>query len=173
MSRLLETSPSIMRHVALLSLTQQLDKRGMEAEPSRPKEAFPVQHSLPLSTHNRSSRKMVRWPNQGVVTWSILPVQGAAIHTIRAAAGVIYRATILMRLDESSPVERKTSSEWQNDGLTVGIEMPAAVGRTDRQGVRQTTCNGLRFAGRLRESDRPPDPHQHEIDALCHYMEVE
>jgi len=36
----------------------------------RAKEALNVQHSLPLSTHNRSSRK-VRWPNQGVVTWSI------------------------------------------------------------------------------------------------------
>src|SRR5260370_1655817 len=36
-----------------------------------------------------------------------LAAQGAAIHTIRAAAGVIYRATILLKLDESSPVERK------------------------------------------------------------------
>jgi hypothetical protein len=36
-----------------------------------------------------------------------LAAQGAAIHTIRAAAGVIYRATIMMELDESSPVERK------------------------------------------------------------------
>ncbi len=33
--------------------------------------------------------------------------QGAAIHTIRAAAGVIYRAPILMKLDGSSPVERR------------------------------------------------------------------
>ena len=36
-----------------------------------------------------------------------LAAQGAAIHTIRAAAGVIYRATVLMKLDESSSVERK------------------------------------------------------------------
>ena len=36
-----------------------------------------------------------------------LAAQGAAIHTIRAAAGVIYRATMMMRLDESSPVERR------------------------------------------------------------------
>ena len=36
-----------------------------------------------------------------------LASQGAAFHTIRAAAGVIYRATIMMKLDEFSPVERK------------------------------------------------------------------
>jgi hypothetical protein len=36
-----------------------------------------------------------------------LVAQGAALHTIRAAAGVIYRATMMMKLDESSPVERK------------------------------------------------------------------
>jgi len=58
-----------------------------------------------------------------------LTAQGAAIHTIRAAAGVIYRATLMMKLDESSPVERK-DVERQNDGLVAGIEMPAAAGRT-------------------------------------------
>jgi integrase/recombinase XerD len=36
-----------------------------------------------------------------------LDAQGAALHTISAAAGVIYRATVMMKLDESSPVERK------------------------------------------------------------------
>jgi hypothetical protein len=36
-----------------------------------------------------------------------LAAQGAALHTIRAAAGTIYRATMMMNLDESSPVERK------------------------------------------------------------------
>jgi hypothetical protein len=36
-----------------------------------------------------------------------LAAQGAANHTIRAAAGIIYRATMMMKLDESSPVERK------------------------------------------------------------------
>jgi hypothetical protein len=36
-----------------------------------------------------------------------LAAQGAAIHPIRAAAGVIYRATIFMKLDEPRPVERK------------------------------------------------------------------
>jgi hypothetical protein len=33
--------------------------------------------------------------------------QGAALHTLRGAAGIIYRAAIWMKLDESSPVERK------------------------------------------------------------------
>jgi len=36
-----------------------------------------------------------------------LAAQGAAIHTIRAAAGVIHSATIFMKPDESSPVNRK------------------------------------------------------------------
>ena len=36
-----------------------------------------------------------------------LAAQGAALHTLRGAAGIIYRAAIWMRLDESSPVERK------------------------------------------------------------------
>jgi hypothetical protein len=36
-----------------------------------------------------------------------LAAQGAAIHTIRAAAGVIYRAATMMKLDDSSQVERK------------------------------------------------------------------
>jgi len=36
-----------------------------------------------------------------------LAAQGAALHTLRAASGVIYRAAIWMNLDESSPVERR------------------------------------------------------------------
>ena len=32
-----------------------------------------------------------------------LAAQGAAVHTIRAAAGSIYRATTLMKLGESGP----------------------------------------------------------------------
>jgi hypothetical protein len=36
-----------------------------------------------------------------------LSAQGAALHTLRGAAGIIYRAAIWMKLDESSPVERK------------------------------------------------------------------
>ncbi|MEA2817417.1 MAG: hypothetical protein QOI93_5138 [Rhodospirillaceae bacterium] len=36
-----------------------------------------------------------------------LAAQGAALHTITGAPGVIYRAAIWMKLDESGPVERK------------------------------------------------------------------
>jgi hypothetical protein len=36
-----------------------------------------------------------------------LSAQGAALHTLRGAAGIIYRAAIWMKLDDSSPVERK------------------------------------------------------------------
>jgi len=103
-----------------------------------------------------------------------LAAQGAAIHTIRAAAGVIYRATILMKLDGSSPVERKNvqraakrwAHRWYRNASSRGPE------QTDKE-FRQTTCNWLRFAGRLRESDRVTPPYQQEIDALCRYMEVE
>jgi hypothetical protein len=103
-----------------------------------------------------------------------LAAQGAAIHTIRGAAGVIYRATILMKLDESSPVERRDveraakrwAHRWYRNASSRGPDL------TDKE-FRQTTCNWLRFAGRLRESDRVPVPHQQEIDALCHYMDVE
>jgi integrase/recombinase XerD len=103
-----------------------------------------------------------------------LAAQGAAIHTIRAAAGVIYRATIMMELDESSPVERKDieraakrwAQRWYRNASSRGPD------QTDKE-FRQTTCNWLRFAGRLRESDRIPAPHQQEIDALCRHMDVE
>jgi integrase/recombinase XerD len=103
-----------------------------------------------------------------------LGAQGAAFHTIRAAAGVIYRATIMMQLDESGPVERRDveraakqwAHRWYRNASSRGPE------QTDKE-FRQTTCNWLRFAGRLRESDRLPDPHQQEIDALCRYMDSE
>jgi len=100
--------------------------------------------------------------------------QGAALHTLRATAGVIYRAAIWMNLNESSPVERKeverAAKRWARrsyrNASCRGPEL------TDKE-FRQTTCNWLRFAGRLRESDRAPEPHQPEIDALCCYLEVE
>ena len=103
-----------------------------------------------------------------------LSTQGAALHTIRAAAGVIYRATILMHLDESSPVERKDvehaakrwAHRWYRNASSRGPNL------TDKE-FRQTTCNWLRFARRLRESDRTPAPHQQQIDAFCQYMDVE
>jgi hypothetical protein len=88
-----------------------------------------------------------------------LSAQGAALHTIRAAAGVIYRATVMMELDESSPVEQKDveraakrwAHRWYRNASSRGPDL------TDKE-FRQTTCNWLRFAGRLRESDRVPRP---------------
>lgn len=103
-----------------------------------------------------------------------LAAQGAAFHTLRAVAGVIYRAAIWMNLDESSPVERKeverAAKRWANRSYRNANWL--APQQTDKE-FRQTTCNWLRFSGRLRESDRVPAPHQLEIDALCRYMEVE
>ena len=98
----------------------------------------------------------------------------AALHTITAAAGIIYRAAIWMKLDESGPVERKdverAAKRWAHrsyrNASSRGLE------QTDKE-FRQTTCNWLRFADRLRESDRAAAPHQQEIDALCRYMELE
>ncbi len=103
-----------------------------------------------------------------------LSAQGAALHTLRAAAGIIYRATIWMNLDESSPVERKeverAAKRWAHRSYrNASCRSPE---ETDKE-FRQTTCNWLRFVGRLRESDRAPAPHQQEIDALCRYMDVE
>jgi len=79
-----------------------------------------------------------------------LAAQGAALHTIRAAAGVIYRAATMMKLDDSSPVERKDveraarrwAHRWYRNASSRGPD------QTDKE-FRQTTCNWLRFAGRL------------------------
>ena len=100
-----------------------------------------------------------------------LAAQGAALHTLRGAAGIIYRAAIWMKLDESGPVERKeverAAKRWAHRSYrNASCRGPQ---QTDKE-FRQTTCNWLRFVGRLRESDRVPAPHQEEIDALCRYM---
>jgi hypothetical protein len=49
-----------------------------------------------------------------------LSAQGAALHTLRAAAGIIYRAAIWMRLDESSPVERRVP-QVRSWGMNLGL----------------------------------------------------
>jgi len=51
-----------------------------------------------------------------------LAAQGAAIHTSRAAAGIIYRAMMMMKMDESSlRWNEKLSSDvlplWRASGL--------------------------------------------------------
>jgi hypothetical protein len=103
-----------------------------------------------------------------------LAAQGAALHTITAAAGAIYRAAIWMKLDESCPVERKDVERAAKRWAHRSYRNASSRGpdKTDRE-FRQTTCKWLRFAGRLQESDRAPPPHQEEIDALWRYVEVE
>jgi len=100
--------------------------------------------------------------------------QGAALHTLRATAGIIYRAAIWMNLDESSPVERKAVERAAKRWAHRSYRNASCRGpeQTDKV-FRQTTCKWLHFAGRLLESDRAPEPHQHEIDTLCRYLEVE
>jgi hypothetical protein len=138
-----------------------------------PQEAFHVQHSLSLSTYYRPSRK-----------WSVARIEtslpGAfccsrcGLHTITAAAGVIYRAAIWMKLDETGPVERKDVERAAKRWAHRSYRNASSHGpeQTDKE-FRQTTCNWLRFAGRLVESDRVPASYQEEIDALCRYSEVE
>jgi len=103
-----------------------------------------------------------------------LASQGTTVHTLRTIAGVLYRAAICMRLDESRPVERteieRAAKGWANRPYRPTSCQSPAGGEKE---FRLVTSNWLRFAGRLRESDRLPTPHQQEIDALCRYMEVE
>ena len=71
-----------------------------------------------------------------------------------------------MKLDESGPVERKDVERAAKRWAHRSYRNASSRGpeQTDKE-FRQTTCNWLRFAGRLRESDRVPAPHQQEIDA--------
>ena len=63
-----------------------------------------------------------------------LAAQGAALHTLRGAAGIIYHAAIWMRLDESSPVERK--------------EVERAAKRWAHRSYRNASCRGPGESGR-------------------------
>jgi hypothetical protein len=74
-----------------------LDKGETEAEPS------PRRRLSMFDTLYRCPRAIARHENGPLAEsrrryLEHLAAQGAAIHTIRAAAGVIYRATILMKL---------------------------------------------------------------------------
>jgi hypothetical protein len=87
---------------------------------------------------------------------------------------VVYRATIWMKLDESSPVERKDVERAARRWAHCSYRNASSRGpeQTDKE-FRQTTCKWLRFAGQLQESDRVPAPHQQELDTLSRYMETE
>jgi hypothetical protein len=86
-----------------------------------------------------------------------LAAQGAALHTLRGAAGIIYRAAIWMNQAQwnakrsSVPAKRWSHRSYRNASCSCPQQ-------TDKE-FRQTTCNWLRFVGRLRESDRLPAPH--------------
>lgn len=117
-SRLSETSFSYhedRRTLAPYFSSGQIRKRS-RAFPA--KEAFYVQHSLSLSTHENAplAESRRRYLEH-------LAAQGAAIHTIRAAAGVIYRAAMMMDLDQSSPVEPALSGNGNRSGDGV-IDIP-------------------------------------------------
>jgi hypothetical protein len=74
-----------------------------------------------------------------------LAAQGAALHTIRAAAGVIYRAAIWMKLDESGRVERKdverAAKRWPivHIGTSVAVVRSKPTGSFDR--LHATGCD--------------------------------
>lgn len=100
--------------------------------------------------------------------------QGASLHTLRAVAGVIYRAAVDMGLDESSPVERTAVEEaakrWANRSFP---NTARKAGYSSERDFRGHTCGWLRFAGRLRESDRVLPPHHEQIEIYCIYLESE
>jgi hypothetical protein len=80
-----------------------------------------------------------------------LSAQGAALRSLRGAAGIIYRAAVGRKPDESSPVDRKeierTAKRWAHRSYRNASSRGPE--QTDKE-FRQTTCNGLRFAAELR-----------------------
>ena len=133
MSRLPETSPfPIMRHVGKTPVTQR---------PSPPLRFFHFQHSLSLSTHNRSSQK---WPVGRIKTSS--PGTSCCLgsrvpHNQRRGWGYLSRRN----LDESGrirPVERKdverAEKRWAHRSYhKASCRVPE---QTDTE-FRHTTCN--------------------------------
>jgi integrase/recombinase XerD len=103
-----------------------------------------------------------------------LAAGGAGKRALCRNASVIYRAAVFMNLDETGSVERSvvelTAKRWANrryrNSMALGPE------NTEKE-FKFMMLNWLRFAGRLREPAGPPIPHQHELDAFCHYMEAE
>jgi hypothetical protein len=91
-----------------------------------------------------------------------LAAQGAAIHTIRATAGVAYRAPVLMKLDESSSVERKgverAAKRWAHRGYrNASRRGPTKPTRSyDRQlvALRRSTTRIRPSAGSASAGDR-------------------
>ena len=102
-----------------------------------------------------------------------LAKEGASRSMLVRASGVIYRATVRMNLDESSPVEQTTvasaAREWAN---RVDRNPNRRSARPTEREFQQITCDWLRFENRLRPT-LVRGPHQNEIDAFCLYLENE
>jgi integrase/recombinase XerD len=99
---------------------------------------------------------------------------GATLHTLRARAGVLYRAAVSMNLDDTSPVKQEAVEDaagaWAHRPYLNA--MAKGTHKTERE-FRMFTCSWLRYAGRLQERSGPPTPHQAEINAYCRYMTEE
>jgi hypothetical protein len=97
-----------------------------------------------------------------------LSKEGASRSMLLRASGVMCRAAIRMKLDESSPVEEtavaRAAQEWAN--RPNGNPNRRVARHTERE-FRQITCDWLRFLGRLRPH-RPVVQHQSEIDPPAH-----
>ena len=102
-----------------------------------------------------------------------LAKEGASRSMLVRASGVIYRATVRMNLDESSPVEQTTvaraAREWAN---RVDRNPNRLSARPTEREFQKITCDWLRFENRLRPTP-VRGPHQSEIDAFCLYLENE
>lgn len=139
--------------------------------------AFPARRVVIFKALYRCARLIARHENGPLLEsrrrhLEHLAYQGAALHPIRATAGVIYRATVMMKLDESSPVEAKDIERTAKQMGHRCIGMSAAEGRKPAKSS-EDHLQMAAVAGRLRESDRLPAPYQQEIDALCRYMAME
>jgi hypothetical protein len=90
-----------------------------------------------------------------------LAAGGATVHSLRATAGVIYRAAVCMNLDDTSPVERVAVEEaakvWAHRAyLNTMAKGPEG---TERE-FRLVTCCWLRFTRRLRIAAIYPGAHR-------------
>jgi integrase/recombinase XerD len=103
-----------------------------------------------------------------------LAAGGATQHSLRARAGVLYRAAVHMNLDDTSPVKQESVEEaaraWAHRPYL--NTMAKGTYKTERE-FRMFTCSWLRYAGWLLEKSGPPTPHQAEIDVYCRYMTEE
>lgn len=103
-----------------------------------------------------------------------LAEQGAAPKTVQAAAAVVYRAAVLMHLDDSRLVDpaeiQQAAKDWANRPFPYACGLRTEIAAKQ---FREVTRGWLRFAGRLRERNPILVPHQREMDAYCLYLQNE